>query len=62
MSIRMSSYEALYGKKYEAPLCWIEVGERKLIGPEIIQQIEDNIKMIKVSLKVTLDSKIHMLP
>ncbi|XP_059302312.1 uncharacterized protein LOC132054286 [Lycium ferocissimum] len=37
----MPPYEALYGKKCITPLCWSEVGERKLVGPEIVQQTED---------------------
>ena len=32
-SIEMAPYEALYGKKCRTPLCWDEVGERKLLGP-----------------------------
>ena len=35
-SIRMASYEALYGRKCRTSLCWDEVGERKLLGPEIV--------------------------
>ena len=35
-SIEMSPYEALYGRKCRSSLCWEEVGERKLLGPEII--------------------------
>jgi len=40
-SIGMPPYEALYGRKCRTPLCWDEVGERKMIGPEIIQQTEE---------------------
>ena len=36
-SIEMSHYEALYGKQCRTPLCWNETGERKLLGPEIVQ-------------------------
>ena len=32
-SIEMAPYEALYGRKCRTPLCWDEVGERKLLGP-----------------------------
>ena len=35
-SIGMAPYEALYGRKCRAPVCWDEVGERKLVGPEIV--------------------------
>ena len=29
-SIGMAPYEALYGRKCRTPVCWDEVGERKL--------------------------------
>ena len=35
-SIEMAPYEALYGRKCRTPLCWDEVGERKLLGPKIV--------------------------
>ncbi|XP_049375609.1 uncharacterized protein LOC125840691 [Solanum verrucosum] len=39
----MPPYEALYGRKCRTPLCWSEVGEIKLVGPEIVQQTEDKV-------------------
>ncbi|WMV09174.1 hypothetical protein MTR67_002559 [Solanum verrucosum] len=54
-SIGMPLYEALYGRKYRTTLCWTEVCERKLIGPEIVQQIEDKVEMIKDRLKISSD-------
>ena len=36
-SIQMAPYEALYGKKCRNPSCWDDVGERKLLGPEMIE-------------------------
>ncbi|XP_049406064.1 uncharacterized protein LOC125869649 [Solanum stenotomum] len=54
-SIGMPPYEALYGRKCRTPLCWSEVGERKLVGPEIVQQIEFNVKIIKDRLKISSD-------
>ena len=35
-SIGMASYEALYGRQCRTPMCWGEVGERKLVGLEIV--------------------------
>ena len=32
-SLDMALFEALYGIKYRTPICWEEVGERKLLGP-----------------------------
>ncbi|RVW32567.1 Transposon Ty3-I Gag-Pol polyprotein [Vitis vinifera] len=36
-SIGMSPFEALYGRKCRSPICWNDVGERKLLGPELVQ-------------------------
>lgn len=36
-SIGMPPYEALYGRKCRTPLCWDEVGERQMLGPEMVQ-------------------------
>ncbi|XP_049406228.1 uncharacterized protein LOC125869852 [Solanum stenotomum] len=40
-------------RKCRTPLCWSEVGERKLVGPEIVQQTEDKVKIIKDCLKIS---------
>jgi hypothetical protein len=50
-SIRMGSYEALYGRKCRTPLCWDEVGERKILGPEIVQKTCEKIAMIRERLQ-----------
>ncbi|RVX16738.1 Retrovirus-related Pol polyprotein from transposon 17.6 [Vitis vinifera] len=36
-SIGMAPFEALYGRKCRSPICWNDVGERKLLGPELVQ-------------------------
>ena len=50
-SIEMTPYEALYGRKCRSPICWDEVGERKLLGPEIVQITVDKIKLIRGRIK-----------
>ncbi|GJR66719.1 putative reverse transcriptase domain-containing protein [Tanacetum coccineum] len=37
-SIKAAPYEALYGQKCRSPVCWAEVGEAQLTGPELIQE------------------------
>ena len=54
-SIEMAPYEALYGRKCRTPLCWDEVGKRKLLGPEIVQVTTDNVKVIRDRLKIAQD-------
>ena len=54
-SIGMAPYEALYGRKCRSPSHWDEVGERKLLGPEILQQTSDIINNIRQRMKVAQD-------
>ena len=54
-SIEMAPYEALYGRKCRTPLCWDEVGERKLSTLEIVQVMTDNVKVIRDRLKIAQD-------
>ncbi|GJS10683.1 reverse transcriptase domain-containing protein [Tanacetum coccineum] len=35
-SIKAAPFEALYGRKCRSPVCWAEVGEVQLTGPEIV--------------------------
>lgn len=45
--IGMVPYEALYGKKCRSPLYWDEVGERKLLGPNLAQEMVSIIETIR---------------
>ena len=56
-SIGMAPYEALYGRKCRTPLCWTELSEKMIIGPDLIRLIEEKVKMIKERLKVAIDRK-----
>ncbi|GKB26584.1 putative reverse transcriptase domain-containing protein [Tanacetum coccineum] len=46
-SIKAAPFEALYGCKCRSPICWTEVGDAQLTGPEIFQ-VGDKV-MLKVS-------------
>ncbi|KAJ9672728.1 hypothetical protein PVL29_026082 [Vitis rotundifolia] len=54
-SIGMAPYEALYGRPCRSPLCWIEMGESRLLGPEIVQETTEKIQLIKEKLKIAQD-------
>ena len=54
-SIGMPPYEALYGRKCRSPLCWDEVGERKILGPDLVQQTRDVIVLIRGRLTAAQD-------
>ena len=54
-SIGLAPYKDLYGRKCRTPLCWTELSEKKVIGPDLIQETEEKVKMIKERLKVATD-------
>ncbi|KAM2388601.1 hypothetical protein ACFXTH_038026 [Malus domestica] len=54
-SIGMAPFEALYGKSCRTPLCWSGVGERVLVGPEIVDETTQNVQVIKSNLKAAQD-------
>ena len=39
-NIGMAPYEALYGRKCRTRLCWTKLKEKKVIGPDLIQETE----------------------
>ncbi|GKE00488.1 putative reverse transcriptase domain-containing protein [Tanacetum coccineum] len=51
-SIKVAPFEALYGRKCRLPVCWAEVGEVQLTGPEIRKPMEFQVGD-KVMLKVS---------
>ena len=58
-SIGMSPYEALYGQTCRTPLCWTQVGERSMIGPEIVEETTEKIKFIQDKMKTSQDRQKH---
>ena len=50
-SIGMAPFEALYGRKCRAPICWNEVGERKIEGPELVQITSEKVELAKQKMK-----------
>ena len=54
-SIDMAPFEALYGKKCRTLVCWDEVGERRLVSPELVQITSEKVKVVRDNLKTTRD-------
>lgn len=45
-SIGIAPYEALYRRKCSTPLCWEEVRDKGILGPNIIQETMETIRII----------------
>nr|GEX97982.1 putative reverse transcriptase domain-containing protein [Tanacetum cinerariifolium] len=54
-SIKASPFEALYGQKCRSPICWSEVGDTQLTGPEIIHETTKKIVKVRQHLQATRD-------
>ncbi|GKC18180.1 putative reverse transcriptase domain-containing protein [Tanacetum coccineum] len=50
-SIKAALFEALYGQKCRSPVCWAEVGDVQLTGPEIIHETIKKIVQIRQRLQ-----------
>ncbi|GKF18270.1 putative reverse transcriptase domain-containing protein [Tanacetum coccineum] len=48
-------FEALYGRKCLSPVCWAEVGDVQLTGPEIIHETTEKIIQIKSRIQAARD-------
>ena len=49
-SIQMAPYEALYGRPCRSPLCWTEVGESSITGPDLIRDTSEKVSLIRQRL------------
>ena len=43
----MALFEALYGRRCRTPLCWHESGESVVLGPELVRETTEAVKMIR---------------
>ena len=54
-SIGMAPYEALYGQRCRTLVCWTELNEHKVIGPDIVKDTKEKVQVIRQRLKVASD-------
>ncbi|GJZ75574.1 putative reverse transcriptase domain-containing protein [Tanacetum coccineum] len=54
-SIKAAPFEALYGRKCRSLVCWAEVGDVQLTGPEIIHETTKKIVQIRQRLQAARD-------
>ncbi|GKF17390.1 putative reverse transcriptase domain, ribonuclease H-like domain, aspartic peptidase domain protein, partial [Tanacetum coccineum] len=54
-SIKATPFEALYSQKCRSHVCWAEVGDVQLTGPEIIHETTEKIVQIRQRLQAARD-------
>jgi hypothetical protein len=47
----MAPFEALYGRRCRTPLSWSQTGERKIFGPDLVNEAEEKVRIIRANLK-----------
>ncbi|GJY45767.1 putative reverse transcriptase domain-containing protein [Tanacetum coccineum] len=55
--IKAAPFEALYGRKCRSPVCWAEVRDVQLTGPEIIHETTEKIVQIRQCLQAARDQQ-----
>jgi hypothetical protein len=51
-SLKMAPFEMMYGHRCQTLLFWREAGERKVLGPDILQEAEKQVHMVRENLRV----------
>jgi transposase InsO family protein len=56
-SLKMAQFQMLYGRRCRTPLFWNETGEWKVFGPDILQEAEKQVRMVRENLQVTIKAE-----
>jgi hypothetical protein len=56
-SLKMSPFEALYGRKCNALVSWDNPTNRTVVGPDLLREMEEKMLKIKQNLKASQDRK-----
>jgi hypothetical protein len=51
-SLKMSPFKVLYGCKCRTSLFWNEPGENQVFGPEILQEVERQVQVVRENLQL----------
>ena len=54
-SIGMTPYEDLYRRRCRTALCWTELDEHKIIGPDLVKETKEKVQIIQQRLKAASD-------
>jgi hypothetical protein len=49
-SLKMAPFEMLYGRRCQTPLFWSGTRERKVFGPNILQEAEKQVRMVRENM------------
>jgi len=53
----MAPFEALYGRKCRTPLFWNQIDETQVFVPDVLSNVEEQVRMIRDNLRVAVSTK-----
>ncbi|XP_047256087.1 uncharacterized protein LOC124888840 [Capsicum annuum] len=53
----MELFEALYGKRCRSSIGWFKVGESTVVGPDVVFEGMEKVRLIRESLKIAQSSQ-----
>ena len=53
--MKMSPFEALYGRRCRTPMSWDNPFDRVIVGPEMLKDMEEQVVKIRKNLKIAQD-------
>lgn len=53
----MSPFEVLYGLKCRTPLSWSGPKDNLLLGPDMLEEMEEMVKKVRINLRTTQDQQ-----
>jgi hypothetical protein len=56
-SLKMSPFEALYGRRCNTPINWDNRADRAIVGSELLKEMEEQMLKIKKNLKAAQDKQ-----
>jgi hypothetical protein len=51
-SLKMALFEMLYDHRCRTPLFWNETGERTAFGPDLLQDVKRQVRMVRENLRI----------
>ena len=54
-SLKVSPFEAMYGRKCNTPISWDNPTDKVIIGPELLKEMKDQMARIKQNLNTAQD-------
>jgi hypothetical protein len=49
-SLKMAPFQMPYGHRCRTPLFWSETRERKVFGPDILQEVKKQVRMVRENI------------